>query len=151
MAEHIGASPMWEKMWGNGLAEGQAFDTGGASECLLRVMDKLPKGGRALVPGGGRGYDALALVEGGMASAVTLDLSKTAGEAAAAWLAQQSATAAAASVEVVTGDFFKDDFGLFDVIWDCTFLCALPRDVRDEWVGSHVPLRFFLVVYRSPI
>jgi len=137
MASHVGASPTWEKMWGNGLAKGQAFDTGGPSECLLRVMDKLPKGGRALVPGGGRGYDAHALVvEGGMASAVTLDLSTTASEAATAWLSAQPA----AAVEVRTGDFFKDDFGLFDVIWDCTFLCALQREVRDAWAERTVSL-----------
>ena len=61
---HAGASPSWEQMWAGGLQPGQAFDVGSASATLLGCLSRGSYAGRAgmraLVPGCGRAYDALA-------------------------------------------------------------------------------------------
>lgn len=206
---HAGASPHWERMWAAGLQPGQAFDNGVASPALVHVLSRklalqsAPPGARpggdlaALVPGGGRGYDALALLaEFPGAQVTTLDLSASCCEEACKWLGQQpalekvtgtadddeSAAAAAAScclplpslaaasagangtggvqggekvvgrfrlagaacatgpgtLSVVCDSFF--DFPVprtFDLVWDCTFLCALAPEARRRWAERY--------------
>ena len=89
----------------------------------------------ALVPGCGRAYDALALAEHGYASVVALDVSPAACEAARAEL-HSSQSPAAGQVEVRCGDFFSLQGETFDLIWDCTFLCALNPSVRERWAAQ---------------
>ena len=129
-------------MWGKGLAPGAAFDTGGPSKALLSVLPKL-KAGRCFVPGAGRAYDAHLLAGSGDGRArevLALDLSATACREANAWLASQPAPAEG-SVTVKEGDFFLDPgLGKFDVIWDCTFLCALDPSVRAQWAARQSDL-----------
>ena len=132
---HAGASPSWEQMWAAGLQPGQAFDVGSASATLLGCLSRGSYAGRtgmrALVPGCGRAYDALALVAHGFDEVVALDLAPTAVQSARAFLAA-SEDAGAARVTCVEGDFFEHA-GTYDFIWDCTFLCALDPSVRMRW------------------
>ncbi|CAJ1428876.1 unnamed protein product [Effrenium voratum] len=118
-----GASPMWEAMWAKGLRPKEAFDVGGPSPTLAEVLAKGSLGAGvgkcALVPGCGRAYDALALAEYGFERVVAVDLAPTAVEAAKQFLAS-CGNPAAARVEA-------------DVIWDCTFLCALDPSARTDW------------------
>lgn len=103
---------------------------------------------RAFVPGCGRGYDVLLLASLGY-DTYGLDASETAIEAAKKNQAEEgeSEAYAAHSIDVGKGtvkfmlnDFFKNDFyadtngrGDFDLIFDYTFLCALPPELRSPW------------------
>mmetsp|Transcript_11515 Transcript_11515/g.26426 ORF Transcript_11515/g.26426 Transcript_11515/m.26426 type:complete len:223 (-) Transcript_11515:180-848(-) len=131
-----GASPHWESMWSAGLRRGQAFDVGAASAtlhgCLSRHSFATRPGMKALVPGCGRAYDALALARHGFEEVVALDLAPTAVAAAQEYLKSEADTAATAKVRCTTGDFFEH-MGQYDFIWDCTFLCALDPSVREQW------------------
>ncbi|CAK8996684.1 unnamed protein product [Durusdinium trenchii] len=90
-------------------------------------------GQRVLVPGCGRAYDAVALAEYGFSSVVAVDLSESAADAAKQFLSECKSPAAS-KIEVVCADFFKLDLEpKADVIWDCTFLCALDPSVRVAW------------------
>lgn len=102
---------------------------------------------RALVPGCGRGYDVLLLSSLGYET-FGLDASQTAVDAARrlqknaahdekyAVYDEQTGRGAA---NFILADFFKDDFlsqtsgGNFDLIFDYTFLCALPPELRPAW------------------
>ena len=138
---HAGVSPHWEAMWAQegGLQKGTRFDVAGPSLTLGAELRRRPPAVRpgltALVPGCGRAYDALALAEHGYASVVALDVSPAACEAARAEL-HSSQSPAAGQVEVRCGDFFSLQGETFDLIWDCTFLCALNPSVRERWAAQ---------------
>lgn len=121
----------WEEMWAAGLKPGDAFDIGKASKCLMEVLPML-KGSSALVPGAGRAYDAIALAEAGF-DVTALDISRTACQAAQALIGGN------AKVRICEGDFFAHE-GTYDVIWDCTFLCALPPQMRQQWAAQSAKL-----------
>ena len=131
---HRDAMPNWESMWAGGLKPGQAFD---AAKCepaftkLLSTATGLPTG-RALVPGCGRGYAVAALARAGY-DATGLDIAPTAAAAANEYLA----SGAEEGIEglpcrVEAADFF-DYTGSFDLIYDCTFLCAIQPEERSSW------------------
>ncbi|KAK0878673.1 hypothetical protein LTR87_007534 [Friedmanniomyces endolithicus] len=100
---------------------------------------------RVLVPGCGKGYDVLLFSSHGY-DAFGLDISPLAIERANGVLKDPSlATAYPSSlngrgeIKFLVADFFADDFlaeiggGDFDVIYDYTFLCALPPSMRPAW------------------
>mmetsp|Transcript_4701 Transcript_4701/g.6457 ORF Transcript_4701/g.6457 Transcript_4701/m.6457 type:complete len:272 (+) Transcript_4701:40-855(+) len=133
-AQKVG-SPMWEDMWQAGISKGQAFDCGIPSPALLNILkreDFQASGGDAFVPGCGRGYDAIALAEAGF-TVTGLDLSSTAVESANQYLDEIGGVQnSQGSVTFQVGDFF--DVGQqFDMIFDYTFLCALPPDLHEAW------------------
>nr|POE56348.1 putative thiol methyltransferase 2 [Quercus suber] len=102
---------------------------------------------RALVPGCGKGYDVFLLAAHGY-DAYGLDVSETAlARAAELQAAPSFATEYPVADErvgqgtatLLQEDFFLDDFlartgGVrFDLIYDYTFLCALPPVTRPQW------------------
>ena len=129
--------------WAAGLGKGQAFDVGSPSATLISALSSmgppLESDLTALVPGCGRAYDALALARHGYAKVVAVDLSQAACDAALKEL-QSSGDPAASKVEVVCADYFKLDGDAhragYDLIWDCTFLCALDPSVREQWAAQ---------------
>ncbi len=82
-------------------------------------------GARALVPGVGRGHDALALARRGWA-VVALDLVGSLGDELGAALAQSGG-------RFCVGDAMDFDDGPFDLIWDHTFFCAINPSDRAAW------------------
>mmetsp|Transcript_22379 Transcript_22379/g.35484 ORF Transcript_22379/g.35484 Transcript_22379/m.35484 type:complete len:264 (-) Transcript_22379:377-1168(-) len=128
----------WEGMWANGIGKGDAFDCGTGCPALAELIQQqiLPKSenglSTAFVPGCGRGYDAVALAEAGY-TVLGLDLAPTAVEAANRYLEEMNGIQnpeGACSFE--EGDFFGVS-QRFDVIFDYTFLCALPPELRKPW------------------
>merc|ERR1719367_2433046 len=109
----------WEAMWSRGIEPGQMFEVGEASPTLISCLSRrsfAPNPGmRALVPGAGRSYDALALVQHGFDEVVALDISPAAIKAAQKFL-DSSGSPAAAKVKCVAGDFFEHA-GRYDFIW----------------------------------
>lgn len=136
---------MWEAMWRRGIAPGQAFDASRTEPALTRLLKEGNlKGRRALVPGCGRGYSLVSLSKH-YDNVVGLEISETAAEVARGHVAAEGAD----GVEVEVGDFFAldmsasssegkdggDDGLLFDLIYDCTFLCAIPPTRREDWAA----------------
>lgn len=110
----------------------------------------------ALVPGCGRGYDVLLFSSYGF-NAVGLDAAPYAKEEALKLQQEQGKDQqypvqniqdGRGEVRFITGDFFSDNFlsethgasGTdrrrdFDLIYDYTFLCALPPELRPKWAA----------------
>ncbi|KAH7082809.1 S-adenosyl-L-methionine-dependent methyltransferase [Paraphoma chrysanthemicola] len=108
---------------------------------------------KALVPGCGRGYDVALFASWGY-DAYGLEVSEHAALAAREYLEGSGEAAKSGDnatkdgktgrgvAKVVVGDYFDDGWlgqagvngvGEFDVIYDNTFLCALPPDLRPRW------------------
>jgi SAM-dependent methyltransferase len=129
--------PNWESMWASGLGRGQAFD---ANRCepafikLLSTASDLPVG-KAFVPGCGRGYAVAELCRRGY-DATGLDIAPTAVKAANDYLASgEESGIQGRPWRVVAEDFFQHE-GTYDLIYDCTFLCALPPELRTSWASK---------------
>ena len=134
--------PNWETMWSanGGLKPGQAFDCRRCEPAFQRLLDTatdLPARAarKALVPGCGRGYAVSSLFRAGF-DAVGLDIAPTAVAEANAYLAKAAPADGpafdATKCRVVCDDFFSHS-GEYDVLYDCTFLCALDPEQRVEW------------------
>jgi len=104
---------------------------------------------KVLVPGCGRGYDVLLFASYGY-DAYGLDVSRTAVEAARVLAREQGEDQSKyplrddrvgrGNASFILGDFFNNDFlsevgdaGPFDIVYDYTFICALPPDLRPAW------------------
>jgi SAM-dependent methyltransferase len=103
---------------------------------------------KALIPGCGRGYDVLLFASHGY-DAFGLDISQTAVDACQELDKEQGddairyplrdVTVGRGSRHFLAADFFVDDLsshtsgGGFDIIYDHTFLCALPPELRPQW------------------
>lgn len=103
------------------------WDFGGVPEALIEWLQKCERAGRALIPGCGSGYEVRAFAERGW-SVLAVDFSPAAVERARAELGPLGDC-------VVLGDFFCDLLGetKFDVVYERTFLCALPPGTWPEY------------------
>lgn len=127
----------WDDFWKNGVKVGEYFDAEKPLPELVTQLSarSLPRGGRALVPGCGRGYDVEALVNSGMyENVIGLDLSETAVEAAKEYLSTRSL---GGKYGAVAGDFFSRDTVKdgFTLVYDYTFFCAIPIEWRGKWAS----------------
>ena len=125
----------WEGMWGRGLAPGQAFDCTRCEPAFARLLKGdlagTSSGKRALVPGCGRGYAVAALAAAGFTT-IGLEVAPSAVTAARDYLNAQPGIEG--KWEMVEGDFFTHEPAQpYDLIYDCTFLCAIPPDARAAW------------------
>jgi methyl halide transferase len=128
----------WDGAW----REGRTFwDAGVAAPALVELLagPRCPAPGtRALVPGCGSGWDVFALADAGL-EAHGADLSPTAGERFEALRTARGLSPQAASIHI--GDFFADELGApFGLIWDYTFLCAIPPAMREAWAARMAAL-----------
>ena len=128
----------WEGMWARGLGRGQAFDANRPEPALVALMERHPlPTGRALVPGCGRGYSVVQLASAER-TVLGLDIAPTGVAAARDFIAEAvGGSQLEAQVDVQQADFFSPDLvstlGQFDVVYDCTFLCAIQPDLRKAW------------------
>lgn len=119
----------WQERWRQG---NTPWDAGGAPPVLQKLVEggELPEG-RALVPGCGSGYDVLELAT---PERSVLGIEVAEGAVARFEKLRRQAGVSRERAEVVEGDFFDYEFGeSFDLIWDYTFLCALPPARREAW------------------
>ncbi|TKA30724.1 hypothetical protein B0A50_02444 [Salinomyces thailandicus] len=151
---------MWQQNitpWDRGLPNPALIDTlTNLSGMLGRPFkdpddpSKSPRRKKALVPGCGRGYDVLLLAAAGY-NAYGLDTSTLAISSAQDLANEPDRDSKYApaipseegggrgEAEFLEADFFKDAFlahtdgGEFDIIYDYTFLCALPPALRPAW------------------
>lgn len=105
------------------------WDLGRVPSRLERWLAAHPGPGRALLPGCGSGWELAAFVRAGY-DALALDFAPAAVARVREVLGPEFAE------RVVLGDFFTHDFGApgFDVIYERTFLCALPPRLRADYL-----------------
>ncbi len=120
----------WEERWAAGEIP---WDAGGPCPSLVALVQAgSVAAGDILVPGNGGGWDSLALAAPSR-RVFGLDLSQS-----AATVFRERA-AAHEGVHAVCGDFFEANWQVgevpsaFDFVWDYTFLCALPLELREPW------------------
>ena len=96
------------------------------------VLIPNPNAKRALVPGCGRGWDALAFADAGW-EVSALDLVSELDELLTPKLT-------ASNSKFICGDFFSEETylqliadGLFDLVFDHTFFCAIPLALREQF------------------
>ncbi|KAJ3930592.1 MAG: thiol methyltransferase 1 [Lentinula lateritia] len=132
----------WDILWKQKVTP---WDSGEIQPPLRQVVEsgEIPftKGGRALVPGCGRGYDTIYLASALGHDTIGLDASATAVEAA-----NQLAQSSSLDLDLVSkihfevADFFKYEVSedkKFDLIYDYTFFVAIPPSKRSLW-GSQI-------------
>ncbi|KAG9041845.1 hypothetical protein FS837_011678 [Tulasnella sp. UAMH 9824] len=97
------------------------------------LLGKKSDDARALVPGCGKGYDAAYFASLGYET-LGADLSSTAIEKAKEFWAE-SPELKSGKLSFQTLDFFKFEVpaSKYDLVYDYTFFCALPPDLRAPW------------------
>ncbi|KZT02033.1 thiol methyltransferase 1 [Laetiporus sulphureus 93-53] len=122
----------WDNAWKEKVTP---WDAGQSQPPLRELLASrelpLPKAGRALVPGCGRGYDAILIATVLGLDTTGLDISESAVQAATA-LAESSSIPAGTKISFQINDFFTLE-DQFDLIYDYTFFVAIPPARRPEW------------------
>jgi thiopurine S-methyltransferase len=103
------------------------WDFGGVPAAVGEYLAAHPGGGRVLIPGCGSGYE-LGAFSAASFDALAIDFSP------AAVIRAQHRLGGSLARRVLLGDFFQHDLGgPFDLIYERTFLCALPPDLRPAY------------------
>ncbi|CUA76810.1 putative thiol methyltransferase 2 [Rhizoctonia solani] len=127
----------WDAAWQEGITP---WDAGMSQPPLQQVFETniwsdlgISRSGRALVPGCGRGYDAIYLASQGY-SVIGADLSATAVNEAQKYLSSRP-NSEDIKVEYKALDFFENSSleEPFDLVYDYTFFCAIPPGLREPW------------------
>ena len=120
--------------WNQRYVEGRTgWDLGGPPPALVRVIAAQAPGRRVLVPGAGRGHDAIAWAEAGH-QVVAIDFAPLAVAAA-----RENAAARGLVIEVREADIFAlpgELAGSFDLVWEQTCFCAIPTERRGDYVQA---------------
>ncbi|KAI9881484.1 MAG: hypothetical protein M1830_000047 [Pleopsidium flavum] len=160
----------WSKLWDEG--DFLPWDKGTPNPALVDILTDrhdligpptIEEGGstrrkRALVPGCGRGYDVLLLASFGY-DAYGLEISESAVKKCEEEKSGNGVNYkvhdeknGAGETKFIVGDFFTDDWfkevrgaRKFELIYDYTFLCALPPSMRPAW-----SLRYSQLLAASP-
>lgn len=101
------------------------WDTGRVPEGLERYLATEPAPGRALVPGCGSCYEAARLAHAGM-EVVAIDFSPAA-------VGRALEITRGSGARVMEADFFTLEAGMFDLVYERAFMCAMPPDLRIAW------------------
>jgi len=125
----------WDLLWQEGTTP---WDHGSIKTALTEALKipqlNLPESGNALVPGCGRGYDAIYIAASLGYRTVGLDLSATAVNAANELLFRLNAGRVTTSFRMANFfDFDPEDGTRYDIIYDYTFFCAITPAMRDSW------------------
>jgi len=131
----------WETLWKMNVTP---WDRGEMQAPLKELVERnkvpLPTQGKALVPGCGRGYDAVYIATKLGLDTLAVDISATAVEAASLNL-KNSAVAPDTKIVFQTKSFFDlraaEENEQFDLCYDYTFFCALNPSLRPSW-GSQM-------------
>ncbi len=113
----------WEKRFRENFTP---WDAGRVPAALHEFLKAEPRGQRVLIPGCGSGYEVRAFANTGH-EVVGIDFAPAAVERAQRTLGQLAHL-------VRPADFFDfDSGGLFDVVYERAFLCALPRRLWSDY------------------
>lgn len=124
MAQDSSRPDFWDSRYRDGTTP---WDAGGVPARLLAWLENETSRMRVLVPGCGSGYEVQAFADGGH-EVLGIDFSDAALERAKRRLASR----------VRRADFFQLNEPPFDLVYERTFLCALPRRLWLDW-GRKIP------------
>ena len=122
MASDSAEPDFWDSRYRQGVTP---WDAGRVPPRLEQWLATLPPGQRVLVPGCGSGYEVKRFAERGD-DVVGIDFSDAALEAARLTLGRLAHL-------VSKADFFAFSARAFDVVYERTFMCALPPRERQRW------------------
>jgi SAM-dependent methyltransferase len=105
------------------------WDLGGPTPVFTRLIrEERFAPGKLLIPGAGRGYDAIAFAQAGF-EVTTVDLAPSACAAI-----RERAAAAGVELEVKQGDFFAlRETAHYDLVLEYTFYCAIDPELRPAY------------------
>ncbi|KAI7848866.1 S-adenosyl-L-methionine-dependent methyltransferase [Circinella umbellata] len=118
----------WEKQWQESHTP---WDKGESSPALIKFLkehsDLIPSKGKGLVPGTGSGYDVV-LFSSPDLHMTGLDMSPTC-------IKQAQKKHGDGNYDFICDDFYTFEYpkGGYDLVYDYTFLCAMPLDMRPAW------------------
>ncbi|KAK7033654.1 hypothetical protein VNI00_012654 [Paramarasmius palmivorus] len=122
----------WDNVWKESVTP---WDHGETQPPLKQVILSkelnLPATGRALVPGCGRGYDAIFLASATGFDTLGLDISPTALQNAKSIVPE-----GLKNIQFKNANFFElelPDEEKFNIIYDYTFFVAIPPSMRNDW------------------
>eukprot|EP00761_Pharyngomonas_kirbyi_P004405 gb/GECH01004409.1/.p1 GENE.gb/GECH01004409.1/~~gb/GECH01004409.1/.p1 ORF type:complete len:217 (+),score=65.01 gb/GECH01004409.1/:1-651(+) len=127
------ANKSWNGLWQEGKTP---WDIGKSTPALRQFVEDgiIPRKGRVLVPGCGRGYDVISMASPERHT-IGMDLSPVAIKEAESL--RDSNGIKPSTAEFFSGDFFEyNPEEKFDLIYDYTFLCALPPEMRESWASK---------------
>jgi hypothetical protein len=104
------------------------WDIGGPSPALVEYTKHYPKDTRILIPGAGRGHEAIHLSNIGYTQVTVCDFVSTA-------LKYIEDSPKTNPIELIHCNFFEMQSG-FDLILEQTFFCALHPDLRKDYVSK---------------
>ena len=114
-------------------ASNTPWDLGGPPPILTDLIPTLPGRHRVLVPGAGRGHDAFAWARAGH-EVVAVDFAPLAIDAMRRLAAERSVAVEALQADVLA---LPDALaGAFDLVWEHTCFCALPRRRRADYLAA---------------
>ncbi|WP_281228605.1 methyltransferase domain-containing protein [Flavobacterium aquiphilum] len=121
--------PLDQTYWDNQYqANSTAWDLGQVSPPLKSYIDSLKdKNISILIPGCGNTYEAEYLLEQGFTNITVIDIAPTLVENLKFKFKDNS------NINIVLGDFFEHR-GVYDLILEQTFFCALPPTMRQKYV-----------------
>ena len=118
----------WEDKYG---AEEQKWDIGYVSTPLKEYIDQLQNRElKILVPGAGNGYEVAYLWEQGFKDVYVIDIART------PLRSLQDRIPDFPGSRLLEGDFFELKETGFDLVLEQTFFCALPPEMRPEYVDK---------------
>lgn len=123
--------PLGETYWNNQYDAGSTgWDMGQVSPPLKAYIDQLTnKNLRILIPGCGNTYEAEYLLQQGFTDVTVIDIAPT-------LVAQlKEKFAANPHIKIILGDFFEHK-GLYDLILEQTFFCAINPPLRKDYVAK---------------
>ena len=123
MASDSSKPDFWDSRYRDGVTP---WDAGRVPARLVTWLRAQPKGRRVLVPGCGSGYEVRQFAEHGD-DVLGIDFADAAIE-----------RARKLALPVRKADFFTLDEPPFDVVYERTFLCALPRQKWPDW-SARIP------------
>ncbi|GBE79312.1 S-adenosyl-L-methionine-dependent methyltransferase [Sparassis latifolia] len=155
ISEHREAG--WDKAWQENVTP---WDAGQPQPALRQLVESkildLPTSGRALIPGCGRGYDAMLIATNLGLDTLAVDISPTAVAAAKAAV-EGSNLPSSVKVTIELDDFFALASSApkqFDLVYDYTFFVAILPSQRDDWgrtMSSIVKPGGYLITLVFPI
>ena len=122
MAQDSARPEFWEERYRSAVTP---WDAGETPAALLDWLARERSRWTVLVPGCGSGYEVRAFAEHGH-DVLAIDFSDAALQAA-------RKRTASVSAHIQNADFFQLSEGPFDVVYERTFLCALPPPLRAQW------------------
>uniref|UniRef100_A0A7S2ZBK6 Methyltransferase domain-containing protein n=1 Tax=Rhodosorus marinus TaxID=101924 RepID=A0A7S2ZBK6_9RHOD len=122
----------WEEVWRD-LKPGERFDRLSVAPALVDLVETgvLKPPMKILLPGVGRGYEAVYLAKSGFDDIVGIDISPTALKEAQKYSEENGVT----GIKYVEGDFFDPQVLTeeYDVVIDFIFKCALVPELQTQW------------------